>query len=59
MATRSNFWNVNNMPLLRSLWLFRAPQPPVETGGYKYLAPTERDADGLMATVCREAPASR
>ena len=25
------------------------PQPPVETGGYKYFAPTERDAEALMA----------
>ena len=24
-------------------------RPPVETGGYKYFAPTERNAEGLMS----------
>jgi hypothetical protein len=29
------------MPLLRSFEFFILSQPPVETGGYKYCAPTE------------------
>jgi hypothetical protein len=37
------------MPLLRSYELIYDLQPPVETGGYKYFAPTERDAEGLMS----------
>jgi hypothetical protein len=32
----------SDMPLPRSLWFFRLSQPPVETGGYKDYAPTER-----------------
>ena len=40
---------MNNMPLLRSFNSFNYFQPPVETGGYKYFAPTERNAEGLMS----------
>ena len=38
---------MDNMSLLRSYELNCNLQPPVETGGYKYFAPTERDAEGL------------
>ena len=47
--TCSNFWNVNNMSLLRSFGFLCESQSPVETGGYKYFAPTERDVKGLMS----------
>ena len=40
---------VNNMPLLRSYDSFNDFRPPVETGGYKYFALTERGAEELMA----------
>jgi hypothetical protein len=44
----SNLLRPNNIPLLRSYELVYDFHPPVETGGYKYFAPTERDAEGLM-----------
>ncbi len=44
---------MNNMPHLRSFEFFILTQPPVETGGYKYFAPTERDAEGLMSQTER------
>ena len=40
---------MNNMPLLRSFNSFNYFQPPVETGGYKYFASTERNTEGLMS----------
>ena len=40
---------MNNMPLLWSYDSIYEFRPPVETGGYKYFAPTERDAEALMS----------
>ncbi len=38
-----------DMPLLRSFGTLDDSHPPVETGGYKYCAPTERRMEGLMS----------
>ena len=40
---------LNDIPLLRSFAFSYLPQPPVDTGGYKYFAPTELGAEGLMS----------
>jgi hypothetical protein len=37
------------MSLRWSLILVANSHPPVETGGYKYFAPLERGAEGLMS----------
>ena len=46
---------MNNMPLLWSYDSIYEFRPPVETGGYKYFAPTERDAEAMMVETERAA----
>ena len=51
--TFSNLLMPNNISLLRSFNSFNNLYPPVETGGYKYFAPTELGAEALMAETER------